>query len=178
MLRRLQRDETGTITIEFLLWVPLLCFWFVVSVAFFDAYKSRSEAEKAAQTVSDIMSRQVEVTDAFVGELYSLQGNLLPRARAGSRLRVSSLQYSIDEEGNGAYRVIWSVPRGGGLPLADENIPIALLPEAMADLETVVLTELSVPYQPFTSWARIDITSWTYSLISRPRFVSAVAMLN
>ena len=37
IFRDWQRDERGTMTIEFLLWMPVLASWLVVSTAFFDA---------------------------------------------------------------------------------------------------------------------------------------------
>jgi hypothetical protein len=174
LLRALLRDERGTITIEFLLWMPVLAFWLVVSALYFEAYKSRSDAMKAAHTLTDIMSRQVEVTDAFIAELYALQRRLVSRAPAGTRLRISSVQYSeTDEE----YQVLWSRAIGGDEPLTTEMISQRFFPE-MADLDTVILTELSVPYHPFTSWAGIGQRTWSFALFTRPRFVSQVAILD
>jgi hypothetical protein len=169
-----QRDERGTVTIEFMLWTPVLAFWFVASAAFFDAYKSRGDAAKAAHTLSDIASRQIEMTSAFLNELHVLENNLLPRVPDGKRLRVSSVQYvAADDE----FKVLWSEPLGGGVAMLNEDIPLSILPE-MADLDTVILTELAAPYQPFTNWAKIEITEWSFVLVSRPRFVSAIAKID
>ena len=174
ILRDWRRDERGTITIEFVIWVPVLAFWLVVSAAFFDAYKSRSDAMKATQTLTDIMSRQVEVTNAFIDELYALQDQLLSRAPAGTRLRVSSIQYSgVDNE----YQVLWSRTAGGGQPLVTPALSQEFFPQ-MADLDTVILTELDVPYQPFTDWGGIGNRTWSFALVTRPRFVSAIAKTN
>ena len=173
IFRNWQRDERGTITIEFLLWMPFLAFWLVASTALFDAYKSRSHASKAAHVMSDIMSRQVEVNDAFVDDLYLLQASLLPYAPPGTLARVSTVQYLAADD---TYRVQWSVPVGGGQAMTNDNIPLTILPE-MADFDTIIITELSVPYQPFTHWAEIEVTEWSFALISRPRYVSAIAML-
>lgn len=172
VLGRWQRAERGSITIEFMLWLPLLAFWLVASVAFFDAYKSRSDAAKAAHTLSDIMSRQVEMSNAFADELFALEDKLLPRVSAGKRLRISSIQFAAE-----AYRVQWSRALGGGQPLADAEIPLALLP-VMADLDTVVLTELYVPYQPVADWAGIPARAWVFAIVARPRFVSAIGKID
>ena len=168
------RDERGTLTIEFLLWMPLLAFWLVVSAAFFDAYKSRNDAAKVAHTLSDITSRQIEVTDEFLGELLALEDKLLPRVPTGKLLRITSIQYSASDE---EYQVLWSEALGGGEPLTDESIPLNIMPE-MADLDSVVLTEVSVPYRPFTKWGGITANTWSFALVSRPRFVSKIAMIN
>jgi hypothetical protein len=173
IFRDWMRDERGTITIEFLLWLPVLSFWLVASTAFFDAYKSRGHASKAAHVMSDITSRQVEVTETFVRDLYALQAKLLPGAPAGTVARITSVRYSADED---HYEVLWSTPLGGGSAMTDHDIPRAILP-AMANFDTVIVTELSVPYQPFTQWANIEISEWSFAVVSRPRYVSAIAMI-
>jgi len=173
-LARLLRDEGGTLTIEFLLWLPLLCFWLVASVAFFQAYKSRNDALNTAHALSDIMSRKVEVTEGFFDELYALQARLLPQAPRGTHLRVSSIQYVGDDD---QYRVLWSRAVGGGEPLPQQEITGPMLP-VMADRDTVLLTELDVPFHPFTGWAGIGSQTWTFHLVSRPRFVAAVPLID
>lgn len=168
------QDEYGTLTMEFLLWLPVLAFWLVVSVAFYDAYKSRADAAKAAHTLTDIVSRQVEVTENFFTEMHTLEEKLLPRIGSGETLRLTSIQYDANEE---SHSILWSEARGGGQPLRNEEIPLALMP-AMAHLDTVILSEVSVPYQPFTTWSRTDITEWSFALVTRPRFVTAIAKID
>ena len=168
-----QRDERGTMTVEFLLWMPILSFWLVVSTALYDAYKSRRHASNAVHVMSDIMSRQVEVTDSFASDLYMLQAKLLPNAPPGAQGRVTTIQYLADDD---TYQVLWSMPVGGGEMMTNDEIPLTILPE-MADFDTVIVTELAVPYQPFTHWAKIEVTEWSFAVVSRPRYVSAVAML-
>lgn len=172
VLRRFVEDDRGTLTIEFLLWLPFLALWFVVSVVFYDAYKSRNDAAKAAQTLSDIMSRQVEVSNAFIDELADLQDKLLPRVPNGKELRISSIQYS-----GGAHQVLWSRAVGGGSPLIDALIDPASIP-TMSEFDTVIATELSVPFVPFANWVGIEARTWRFFIITRPRFVSQVAKLD
>jgi len=167
-------DERGTLTMEFLLWLPLLAFWLVASVAFFQAYKSRNDASNTAHALSDIVSRQVEITDAFFPQLYALQARLLPRAPAGTRLRISSIEYQAKDE---SYHVLWSRAEGGGEPLPATVVEASMLP-AMADRDTVLLTELEVPFFPFTDWAGIGSRTWSFALVARPRFASKVALLD
>lgn len=166
------RDERGTLTMEFLLWLPILAFWFVVSVVFYDAYKSRNDAAKAAHTLSDIMSRQVEVSDASLNELFLLEEKLLPRVSSGHKLRISSVRYSA-----GAYEVLWSNAMGTGwLPLTTAELDPNFFPQ-MAEFDTVIVTEVSVPYVPFADWVGIEARSWNFALVTRPRFVSQVALI-
>lgn len=169
--RRWLADERGSVTMEFVVWIPFLLFWFVISVVYFDAFKSRNDASKAAHTIADILSRQSEVTDDFVTELAALQANLLPRAPDGAWMRISSIRYNATEDD---HEVVWSDPIGSEEELDPENIRTSILP-AMADLDTVVLIELFVPYFPFADWAGFDARVWTISIVARPRFVSSIA---
>ena len=136
--------------------------------------KARADAAKAAHALTDIISRQVEVDNAYITELHTIGEKLLPRVTSGEQLRLTSIQYdAVNDE----HRVLWSEARGGGLPLQDEDIPLTLVPE-MAHLDTVILTEVSVPYQPFTTWAGIDVTDWDFALVTRPRFSPSIAKLD
>jgi Flp pilus assembly protein TadG len=172
ILQRAHSDERGTVTIEFLLWLPVLIFWIVISVSSYDAFRSRDEAAKAAQTLSDIVSRQTEVDAAFFTELSDLQDKLLPRAPASKWLRVTSIMFV-----GGDYQVQWSRSVGGGVPLTNAEIPLELLP-TMADLDSIIVTEVHSPYQPIANYTGITVTEWDISLVSRPRFVSEIAMVN
>lgn len=162
-------DEKGTLTIEFLLWLPYLALWFIASTIFYDAYKSRNEAANAAYTLSDIITRQTEVDNQFLDSLYTLQDRLLPQADGVRTLRISSIQFS-----GGKYQVLWSRSMGGGSVMKDADIPIQIMP-AMAELDTVILTELAVPFIPFANWVGVRARTWSFDLVSRPRFASQVA---
>lgn len=172
--RRFLGDEGGSVTIEFVLWVPVLLVWFVVSAVFFDAYISRNRAANVAYTMTDILSRQTEVDDAFIVELFNLQEVLLPDAPPGRRFRVSSIRYEAADD---RYVVLWSRAYGGPDPLPEgQPVTSDVLP-TMADLDTVILMELEVPYRPFSNWAGIGERFWTFRLVTRPRFVSQVPMM-
>ncbi len=168
---RLARDERGTITMEFVIWLPILVFWFVVSASFFQAFKSRNDAANVAHALTDILSRQVEVNDAFFTELYALQGQLLPDAPAGATLRVSNIQYDATLA---QYTVLWSNAIGGPQPLPAGPVSSPVFPE-MAAGDTVVLVEFTVPYTAFTDWDGVGNRTWSFSLVTRPRFVSSIA---
>lgn len=165
------RDERGSLTMEFLLWLPILAFWLIVSLAFFQAYTSRNDASNAVHAISDIMSRRTNVTDGYIAELYNLQSRLLPNAPRASELRISSIEYDGEDK---VHRVLWSSAIGIE-PFPSTEISVSVLPE-MAHGDTVILTELNVPFEPFTNWAQIGSRTWRFAKVVRPRFVPAVAM--
>lgn len=168
--RAFLRDERGSLTIEFVLWVPLLGFWFALSCATFDAYKSRNEAAKAANTIADIITREQQVTDDFLDDIYALEQRLLPRVPAGHELRVTSILFQDD-----AYSVHWSSVRGPGTqqPMTSEQLENLTVP-TMADGDSIILVEINVPWEPILSVVVLERRSWSFDIVARPRFVDAI----
>ncbi len=167
---RFGSDDRGTVTVEFVIVLPLLMLWFVGSFVFFQTYRNFSHAEKASFAISDIMSRQSEVDSAFLDELDLLFERLLPRRPTGQWLRVSSISY---DAANG-YEVLWSHNAAGGDVVTDASALGEFLP-AMADGDTVILTETYVPYRPMVDWVGIPAMTFANRVVARPRYVSAVA---
>lgn len=178
-IRRYLRDSGGAASIELVIWIPLLTFWMIASVSAFGAFNGRNAAANAAFTLSDVMSRQIEVDEAFLAELQTLHANLLPGT--GDRtLRISSIQYLegtdpvLDPD---RWPVLWSRGLGELGPLTEERVPLGLLPQ-MADTDTVILVETSVPHWFFTDALGARFTVWRHELAVRPRFVAAIAKVD
>lgn len=169
---RSARDERGSITVEFVIWVPILVLWFAGSISYFDGYRERGRAAKMSHVVSDILTRQAEIDDDLITDLYDMMEIMLPGTPPGMVLRVTSVEYR-----DGSYQVLWSVASGGGAPMETEDIPVAKMP-AMAELDTVIVTETTVPFQPALDIVGIGERTWTSFLPARPRFVHSVAYVD
>ncbi|MEM7178339.1 MAG: hypothetical protein AAF503_11595 [Pseudomonadota bacterium] len=159
-------DEAGSITTEFVLWIPLLMTWFMLSVVLYDANKNRNDAAKAAYTISDLISRKKDVDNAYLEQLKSLEDNLLPRTAGSHTLRLTSLRF-VD----GTYEVVWSKALGGGLPLTSAELNPAAFPTT-ADTDSLIVTEIDVPYTPLSDWVGITAKTWSFDVVSRPRFAN------
>lgn len=163
-------DLRGSITLEFVLWLPFLLAWVVFSLAAFKAMENRSDAAKATYTISDIISRRNEVNRAFMSDLRDLAEQVLPSSATGARMRVSLIQLKDD-----TLEVQWTECFGDILPLTDDTIPFGLVPDAMSNLDTIVLTETFVPYLPISVPYPMSIAIgpeglvWTNSIVTRPR---------
>ncbi|MEM6660765.1 MAG: TadE/TadG family type IV pilus assembly protein [Pseudomonadota bacterium] len=172
VFRAFWSDDRGSLTVEFVLWVPVLLIWLMASIAWFDAWLARNQAAKVAYTVSDILSRQEEVTGGFLMQIDTLQRGLLTRADGAAAMRLSSIQRTST-----GHEVRWSCSNAPSLqPLTDGNLPTADLPD-MATLETIVLTELAVPWSGFDWAVGLGALTWTYRVPSRPRFTPMLAMI-
>ncbi len=170
--RSFSADDRGAITVEFVIWCPILFLWFIGSVGFYDAYRDRGRAEKASHVISDIVSRQVEVSPSFVSSLHDLQDTLLPDMPSGKWIRLTSVIYT-----GGAYFVQWSDATGSGQPMQDDEIPTADLP-AMADGDTVVITETHVPFDPIFGWDGLVGGMISRIVPIRPRYAPRIVFVN
>ena len=171
-LRDLIAAEGGSISMEFAVIMPLLIFLSIGGLAFWDAFRSQSQTNKIAYTISDIVSRYEQVDDTDITYLYAVMDKMLSPDLDRRLLRISSICF------NGAeHRVLWSVSAVGSDrvdpgPLADEEIPLTLLPE-MAPQDSVILTELEARWQPKIVFG-IGERMWRSALVVRPRFVKIV----
>ncbi|PCJ74312.1 MAG: hypothetical protein COA53_09760 [Rhodobacteraceae bacterium] len=174
------KDDSGTATIEFVLWFPLLMFWMLGIVVFFDAFKSRGALIAANTVVADIISRNSEVDTAYLDLLQLLQSSLLPKTSGGG-LRISSILYTIDPDivdDPGTYTVQWSGVTGTAtIVLEDADIQISELPD-MYSSETVLLVESFVPYVPMTSYIGMTVTTLRRTIAISPRYDSRVVWVN
>ena len=57
--RRFGVESGGSVSMELVLTLPLLLWALAATAVFYDGYRARYQAEMAAQTVADIMSRGV-----------------------------------------------------------------------------------------------------------------------
>lgn len=166
-LKRFWDDEEGSITLEFVLWLPLLLFWVMFSLGVFLAMDSRSDAAKATYTVADIISRAQSLDRTFIDNLRVLTDELLPGAGA-AQMRVTSIIMTST-----GHQVQWVECFGGVEVMEDANIPINAIP-TMSNLDTVILVETNVPYIPIAN-VRIDgPLNWYNSVVIRPRFSAAI----
>ena len=169
---RVRRDERGSISIEFIIVMPLLLFLTINGLGFWDAFQSNSKTAKIAYTVSDIMSRHDVVDDTDMAYLYSVLDKMLSQDLDRRSLRISSICFE-----DGIHRVLWSYTASsndiaGPDALTEEDIPVEVLP-TMAPQDSVILTELEARWQPHLN-VGIGSRTWRSELVSRPRFVKII----
>lgn len=181
-LRTFAADQRGSLTIEFVIWVPVLAFWMVFSIVMFDAYTNQNRATKAAYTISDILSRETEALDsARLEQLYALQDRLLPRAGPYRALRITNIRCNIDPdapEDGCDFEILWSVRRAEagmeGYEAIDDpaDLPLAMIP-LMRDRDELLLVDLGVHFQPVAG-VGIDARWWDVRVITRTRYITGL----
>ena len=166
LLSGFRKDESATVTMEFVIIMPVLVFWYIGSIVFYDAFNSRATAQRTAHTISDIISRQNEVSNAFIDKMLTLQNRMIPREQVGS-IQVSSLK--IDALGN--LVVLWSYATDGSPARTAADINPSILPN-MKIGESVVLVETKVPFTPIAHWVGLVAQTWKNHIVTQPRYVS------
>ena len=164
--RNFKEDETASLTVEFVLILPVLVTWFIGSIVFFDAFNSKATAQRTAHTLADIMSRQTDTNNAFIDTLLLVQNRMLPREDVGT-VRVSSLQ----KDAFGTLTLSWTHSSDSlSTPLILSDIPVGALPD-IADSESILIIDTTVPFEPISEWVGFTLTQWENRVAIKPRFV-------
>ena len=177
-LRRFLAEESGTVTVEFMLMAPLLAFAMVALLVFFDAQRSQSVDLKAALTIADVVSRERDVVgDTYIDGLHELQKFVNLHDKAPT-LRLTLVRYHLKDDNDGSqdvaghFHVVWSEVRGVGQePQTDASIAARIdrLP-VMGDGDRLIVVETWTDYQqPMQVGLRNDTFS-TFT-IAAPRHV-------
>ncbi|WP_010142136.1 TadE/TadG family type IV pilus assembly protein [Oceanicola sp. S124] len=171
-IRRFAGDESGVITVEFLILFPLLVWAYMASFVFFDMLRATSQHQKASFVISDMLSRETEyITPTYIDNSMKLF-DFLMRVDRNNALRISSIGY--DEE-NETYDVVWSQARGGKQALVDSDIENwdDRLP-LLAAGDELILVETWYDYK--IAWGQFDMSDLNlHSFVyTRPRFAAVL----
>ncbi|MFN3822575.1 MAG: TadE/TadG family type IV pilus assembly protein [Pseudorhodobacter sp.] len=170
--RRFAKDEGGNVILETLIALPMLIWAHAALFAYWDAYRTINTVQKAAYTVSDLISRQQgSVNNAYLNGMRTTMNYLLDDDQAGT-MRITSYRWS---EINDRYEVIWSNSNISGKP-ALTTAAIANLTGAlpnMSDGDSAILLETRVPYTPPLRFG-LEPTNIEQFIVTRPRFLPRI----
>lgn len=165
------RNEDGAIAIETIIIFPVLFWGFMAMFSTFDAYRQYSMHQKAAYTISDMISRETLPIDSDYLDGAHKLFDALTRTPQDSSIRVSILNYDAT---NAQMNLDWSKTRGSSAPLVRSNIETwtTRLP-AMVDGERIIVVETSAHYDPpfKTGLEAREIQNFIFT---RPRYAPQV----
>lgn len=165
LCRRFARSETGAINLEYMLWFPLFMFWILGFTTLFDGYARRNEAAKAAYALTDILSREQEVSCDSLDNYHLLLAALTPTAVGDRMLRVSSIKFDGTD-----YSIAWTQPYNTvDLTLEElEEMPIVPL-DTISTGQSLLLVELEATYDFAISLNGTSSRTYDFLLAVRPR---------
>lgn len=168
-IRRFLREEKGTIVVDAVMVMPMFIWAYAALFAYWDAYRSINTVQKAAFTISDLVSRsQAPVNNDYIDGMGETMNYMLDADQAGD-IRVTSYRWS---EANDRFEIIFSRGSEGAMPAlttADLSALSGRLPE-MSDGESAVLLETRVPYTPPMAFG-LQPTVIEQFVVTRPRFL-------
>lgn len=179
ILRRFGRDENGTVIAEAVIVLPMLLWAYLALFVYWDAYRSVNAAQKAAYTISDMISREkIGVTDNYIVGLRNVMRYLIDRDQTVN-IRVTSIGCANSDvtdpkcsSEKGVFSVDWSRSPDNKKPRLTTATLQALkshIPN-MADGDRVVLVETEVFYKPAFNVGLSDEVLRQF-IVTRPRFV-------
>lgn len=156
-VRTFAKDESGVLLAEALITLPLLIWGFVALFVYWDVYRTVNVAQKAAYAISDLLSRQVVVTEDFVEGLPDILAFLTPGS-PDLRMRVTSMEFDEGTDnqpttwdGDDSYTLLFSCSSDEvNAPSHTDASIQALEPQipTLDDLGTVIIVETWTDYVP------------------------------
>ena len=173
-IKNFVRDEAGTVMAETVIVLPMLLWSYLALFVYWDSFRSLNTAQKAAYTVSDIISREMiaQPTTYFDG-LRNVMEMLIDRDQ-DVKMRITSITY---KQSNLRFEVLWSYSPGNALTawttttLQDVKSRIP----AMSDADYATIVETEVPYVPIFNIG-MNTTTFKQFIITRPRFVAPTCL--
>ena len=166
-LAKFCKDTKGVVTVEAVILLPLL-FWALAAVAiFFDGFRTKSQAEKAAFTVADMLSRETNSINAtYVTNTRTLFDELAS-SNSPSSIRISSIRWNSN---NAQYEVTRSRERGDHFAELNQSDVVWLagrLPTLAAG-DILILVETHNRFNPIidVGLGNVDIDTFVFT---RPR---------
>lgn len=180
-------DVRGSLSVEAALVLPLLCWFYVASFVWFDAFRAQNTNLKASYTLADMLSReQAEVNAAYMQGLNRVYDYL---AASGSptyiRVTIVKCTQGCLPPSSGSYddadvlagrrlAIEWSYATEGrpalnNTTIASYNDKIPYMPKG----DIVILLETFMTYTPLFNAGLSERTFANY-IVTRPRFTPQI----
>lgn len=174
-LARFLHSERGTVMAEAVLVLPFMLWGYLGLFVYWDAFRSTNRIQKAAYTISDMISREmVTINDAYITGMDSVMERLID-GNQDVALRVTSVTYSDTAK---QFQVHWSRSTATStLPLLTTSTLQAFKSRipAMSDGDYVVIVETVVAYKPAFN-VGISASDIKQFIVTRPRFVPKICL--
>lgn len=174
---RFLRDEGGVLLAETVIILPLLIWAFIGLYVYWDAYRSITTVQKAAYTISDMITREMNsISDNYITGLDSVMEYLVDEDQDVTT-RVTSVAWS---ENNQRFEVHWSRAVGSAfVPLTTTSLqPLAHNIPAMAEGDFAMVVEVWVPFTPVFNVNGLTTDHFSEFIVTRPRFLRCIVLNN
>lgn len=173
---RFLRDEDASVVAEAVIVLPLLLWAYIALFVYWDAFRSMNTVQKAAYTLSDMISRDQNrngITSAYIDGMKQVMNYLIDENQ-DPHLRVSSIYWSNT---NNRFEVQWSrSPNNQMTPMTTALLQgYSNAIPTMAAGDTVILVETEVDYVPAFN-VGMPNQVFRQFIVTRPRFRTCILM--
>ena len=173
---RFLRDEGASVVAEAVIVLPLLLWAYIALFVYWDAFRSMNTVQKAAYTLSDMISRDQNrngITSAYIDGMKQVMNYLIDENQ-DPHLRVSSIYWSNT---NNRFEVQWSrSPNNQMTPMTTALLQgFSNAIPTMAAGDTVILVETEVDYVPAFN-VGMPNQVFRQFIVTRPRFRTCILM--
>lgn len=175
LLRRYGRDDSGAITAETVIILPVVFWAFMATFVYFDAFAARTDSQRAAYTVADAIGRQQfePLTPADI-DSYNRVFSYLAGSQPRTNIRVSSVIWNpIIEQ----YEIVWSYGTNNMVPMTEANLTPQVIERfpVLPTRESIYVVETMLDYAPIMRSLPLvgrvlDRQTLRQFIIARPRF--------
>lgn len=173
--RDFRQNEQGSQSIEAVLMVPMLLFTITFTYVYYSAFSAKGQANKAAYTLSDYISRQTDAIDqTFIDGLSDTYGFLTNDPDVS--LRASAVYWSEDENSTngGDHSIIWSASTGSFSPYTTANLSsIQNRIPVMYNGQEVIVIETLRTWAPLLD-VGLGLRDFNDFVVTSPRFATQV----
>lgn len=178
-LARFTHNESGYISTEAIIVLPVMLWLFGAGWVYFDAFRQQSVNWKANYVIGDMISRETDgVTGEYISSAYKLLTTLTKSNENLTDMRLAVIQYDADKDD---WSVVWSRQRGSTMSGAKNRLTNAdlegyrdRLPPAM-DNEQLVIVETWEDWEPAFDVGIGAFEIRTYSFTS-PRYAPQIPL--
>ena len=171
-MRRFAEDTNGYITIEAMIVMPALLWFFALGWVYFDAFRQQSVNQKANYTIGDMLSRETDVvSDQYIQNAGEFLRLLTRSDSVATELRVTVVYFNGNTN---SWHVAWSKESGSKGILTDGDLGAYAdrLP-AVQGGDSLILVETWDDHEPVFDIGLAPYEIKTYSF-TRPRFAPTV----
>jgi Flp pilus assembly protein TadG len=141
-LRRFGRERSGASAMEFAFLAPILIALYISSFEITTGYSASQKTLKAAGSIADIVTRQSNVSKAFLSEMIdAAESTIAPSPAKDLKLRITGV--TVDAAGNA--KVLWSWNESGGKPYV-KGATVDVPTDMKKPNSFLVHTELSIQH--------------------------------
>lgn len=168
ILRRLRDDQTGTVSVQLILIVPLFALAVGLTTTAYGYFKANSRDAKAAYAMADAISRETRnINPDFMTSLEKIH-EFITDTSDGSGFRVTIVDYSPYTK---KYRIRWSKTHSDDKMTINAVKLSELTPSLpkLAPFESIIVLETFLNHNPFKTNVGLKPITFHHLAVSRPR---------